>query len=131
MGANRFSRRPSCLLCSASDVSVFVHVCTRISACDGPMNEGTHTGSRAPRLPPDLLCCTRSACTSGGEKRRVAESADCAGEINALNYKNLNVATDAASDKSPTNPGRAAGALNPTAEPGKSSSSISIIQHLR
>lgn len=40
------------------------------------------------------------AVPARGERKRVAESTDCAEKINALNYKNLNAATNAVHDKS-------------------------------
>lgn len=84
------------LRCLCACVCVCTYMCTLCVL----MNAGTHTGSRAPRLPPDQLCCTRSACTRG-ERKREAESTDCAEEMNALNYKNFNAAANAAHDKSP------------------------------
>lgn len=40
------------------------------------------------------------AVPAQGEGKRVAESTDCAEEINSLNYKNFNAAANAAHDKS-------------------------------
>lgn len=46
------------------------HTHIYISCVFGLMNVGTYTESRAPRLPPDRLCCTHSACA--GENDRIS-----------------------------------------------------------
>lgn len=55
----------------------------------------THTGSRAPRPPPDQLCCSHSACVW---EKTVKESADHMEGVkhlkNTPSYKNLNAAAN-------------------------------------
>ena len=62
-----------------------------------------------------LISFAVPAVPARGERKRVAESTDCAQEINVLNYRNFNAATNAVHDKSPEEPSGAAGAVKPAA----------------
>ena len=81
VGANGFKGPLPVCVCVDSYLYIDTNcVCVWVCVCVfGLMNAGTHTGSRAPHLPPDPLCCTRSACVEGGRGREWQKSTDWCG----------------------------------------------------